>query len=135
MENTSVIDRIAARGDARWVSVEFFPPKTEVGVKNLMHAVDTLHQYNPVFCDFTWGAGGSTSELTVELCERTKLELNATPNMHLTCTNMESEKIDTALERLKKNGIVNIFALRGDPPLGQGKKFCYCFIAMYLLDY
>ena len=124
MADESIIDRIAARGNSRWVSVEYFPPKTETGVKNLMHTVENLHLYNPVFSDFTWGAGGSTSELTVELCERTKLELNATPNMHLTCTNMESEKIDVALDRLKRNGIVNVFALRGDPPVGQGKLEC-----------
>ena len=40
-------------------------------------------------------------------------------NMHLTCTNMEKSKIDTALEGCAKAGIVNILALRGDPPAGQ----------------
>jgi methylenetetrahydrofolate reductase (NADPH) len=39
--------------------------------------------------------------------------------MHLTCTNMEKEKIDGALEGCAKAGIVNILALRGDPPAGE----------------
>eukprot|EP00928_Gymnodinium_smaydae_P077328 TRINITY_DN6060_c0_g2_i2.p1 TRINITY_DN6060_c0_g2~~TRINITY_DN6060_c0_g2_i2.p1 ORF type:complete len:741 (-),score=168.93 TRINITY_DN6060_c0_g2_i2:824-3022(-) len=42
-------------------------------------------------------------------------------NMHLTCTNMEKEKVDIALEESKKNGICNLVALRGDPPRGQDK--------------
>jgi methylenetetrahydrofolate reductase (NADPH) len=38
--------------------------------------------------------------------------------MHLTCRCQSKEKIDHALEEAKKNGIVNILALRGDPPQG-----------------
>lgn len=117
--DTKITNRIAERGEERWVSIEFFPPKTDAGVRSLMNAVSTLNSFNPVFADFTWGAGGSTSDLTVDLCVRTKLEVGATPNMHLTCTNMESEKIDVALARLKAAGISNVFALRGDPPAGQ----------------
>merc|ERR1719401_965500 len=41
--------------------------------------------------------------------------------MHLTCTNMESAKVDTALADCKKFGIRNIVALRGDAPRGQEK--------------
>ena len=33
-------------------------------------------------------------------------------NMHLTCTNMEKEKIDVALAGCKENHICNIVALR-----------------------
>jgi methylenetetrahydrofolate reductase (NADPH) len=116
-----VVDLIEARGDEPWVSIEFFPPKTDAGVRSLFTAVNTLSSFNPVFADFTWGAGGSTSDLTVDLCVRTKLEVGATANMHLTCTNMESQKIDSALEKLKTAGITNVFALRGDAPAGQGE--------------
>lgn len=38
--------------------------------------------------------------------------------MHLTCTNMPKEKLKEALERVKKDGLQNILALRGDPPKG-----------------
>jgi len=34
-------------------------------------------------------------------------------NLHLTCTNMEKEKVDAALEGCLKAGITNIVALRG----------------------
>lgn len=102
-----------------WVSIEFFPPKTEVGVKSLKKVIDTLRLYRPLFADFTWGAGGSTSELTVELCDRSKNEHYVPAVMHLTCTNMEQSTIDVALEKCRVAGIRNIFALRGDPPAGQ----------------
>lgn len=39
--------------------------------------------------------------------------------MHLTCTNMAMDKLDMALKRAKEEGLQNILALRGDPPLGQ----------------
>lgn len=39
--------------------------------------------------------------------------------MHLTCTNMPSEKVDVALREAKAHGCRNILALRGDPPSGQ----------------
>jgi methylenetetrahydrofolate reductase (NADPH) len=106
--------------DKPWVSVEFFPPKTEAGVETLFKVLAKLQVYGPVFADVTWGAGGSTSDLTMELCIRAK-KMGAVPNMHLTCTNVDKEKIDAALETCKKEGITNILALRGDPPVGQEK--------------
>ena len=69
----------------------------------------------------TWGAGGSTSELTMDLCCKMKKEKNVVPNMHLTCTNVVGDKISKALIEAKENGVTNILALRGDPPAGQEK--------------
>lgn len=66
----------------------------------------------------TWGAGGSTSDLTLNLCKQIK-EMGIVPNLHLTCTNMESTKIDNAIKGCLEAGIINILALRGDPPAGQ----------------
>lgn len=82
---------------------------------------NTLH---PAFSDVTWGAGGSTSELSLNLAlymQRT----GHVSNMHLTCTNLEGKHADpkqAVLQALKEaydGGIRNIVALRGDPPAGQ----------------
>jgi methylenetetrahydrofolate reductase (NADPH) len=100
--------------------VEFFPPKTDAGVENLFKALTKLQRFAPVFADVTWGAGGSTSDLTIELCKRTK-QAGTVPNMHLTCTNVDKQKIDEALATCKAAGITNLLALRGDPPAGQDK--------------
>jgi methylenetetrahydrofolate reductase (NADPH) len=106
------------QGDKPFMSIEFFPPKTDGGVESLYKCLEKLKSYNPRFADVTWGAGGSTSDLTLTLCEGVK-ERGVVPNLHLTCTNMEKEKIDTALKGCSSAGITNILALRGDPPAGQ----------------
>ena len=46
----------------------------------------------PKFIDFTWGAGGATSDTTLRLCKSAK-EMGFEVNMHLTCTNMDIEKV------------------------------------------
>jgi len=112
-------DLIAAQeGRGPFVSIEFFPPKSTEGVSTLYKVLEKLKAYNPLFADVTWGAGGSTSDLTLELCRGIK-ERGVAPNMHLTCTNMESSLIDAALKGCKESGISNILALRGDPPVGE----------------
>lgn len=108
-----------AKKNTKWMSVEFFPPKTDAGIKNLYHLTDELHKLNPVFADITWGAGGSTSELTMDIAKSLKNDHAHVPNMHLTCTNMEKQKVHDALASCKELGITNIVALRGDPPAGQ----------------
>merc|ERR1719352_2170088 len=71
-----------------------------------------------MWIDVTWGAGGSTSEKTLELCINALKVHGLNVMMHLTCTNMEKEKLLEALQECKHNGIRNILALRGDPPAG-----------------
>eukprot|EP00948_MAST-09A_sp_MAST-9A-sp1_P002403 g2403.t1 len=103
------------------VSIEFYPPKTKPGISTLFKNLDRLKSYRPIFADMTWNAGGSSSDLTMELCQRMKNDYGVVPNMHLTCTNVDARKIKQALDDAKKEGICNILALRGDPPRGQEK--------------
>lgn len=100
-------------------SFEYFPPKTAEGVENLYNRLWRMGKWGPQFVDFTWGAGGSTSELTLDLSTNAKTSFGLDVNMHLTCTNMEMEKVYHALKHCRANGIRNICALRGDPPVGQ----------------
>jgi methylenetetrahydrofolate reductase (NADPH) len=100
------------------VSFEFFPPKTEAGDDKLKEVLAQFATQQPVFVDFTWAAGGSSSEKTPELCLVAK-RMGFVVNMHLTCTNMDEGKVDAALIFCLKHGIRNIVALRGDPPAGQ----------------
>ena len=102
-------------------SFEFFPPKTDDGVENLFERMDRMVSYGPTFCDITWGAGGSTADLTLDIAERMQNEINVECMMHLTCTNMPEQKLNEALVMLKKAGVRNILALRGDPPHGEDK--------------
>jgi methylenetetrahydrofolate reductase (NADPH) len=73
----------------------------------------------PPFSDITWGAGGTTADLTLDIAARMQSEVGIETMMHLTCTNMPVEQLDGALARCKEAGVTNILALRGDPPKGQ----------------
>ncbi|CAM1508426.1 Fc.00g052740.m01.CDS01 [Cosmosporella sp. VM-42] len=113
-----ITDRIAALpADGTYFSLEFFPPKTAMGFSNLR---DRLHRMEralrPLFVNVTWGAGGTTSQKSLELAELCQREVGLTTCLHLTCTNMSRKLIDKALEDAKALGIRNILALRGDPP-------------------
>ncbi|KAK0392423.1 hypothetical protein NLU13_1918 [Sarocladium strictum] len=113
-----ITDKIAVLpADGTYFSLEFFPPKTAMGFSNLR---DRLHRMEralrPLFVNVTWGAGGSTSQKSLELAELCQRELGLTTCLHLTCTNMSRKLVDKALEDAKVLGIRNILALRGDPP-------------------
>ncbi|KAH0711458.1 hypothetical protein KY289_007417 [Solanum tuberosum] len=118
-----VIEKIqeAAKTDKVIFSFEFFPPKTDDGVENLFERMERMVAHGPSFCDITWGAGGSTADLTLDIVNRMQNMVCVESMMHLTCTNMPVEKIDHALDTIKANGIQNVLALRGDPPHGQDK--------------
>ncbi|XP_047316341.1 methylenetetrahydrofolate reductase 1-like [Impatiens glandulifera] len=116
-----VIEKIQQATDRVVFSFEFFPPKTEDGVENLFEKMERMVVHNPSFCDITWGAGGSTADLTLEIANRMQNMVCVETMMHLTCTNMPVEKIDHALDTIKSKGIQNVLALRGDPPHGQDK--------------
>lgn len=75
--------------------------------------IDRMAAYKPMFIDVTWGAGGSTSDLTTEICVNAHRYVNLDVQMHLTCTNMPMEKFKNALQLCKENGLRNILALRG----------------------
>ena len=116
-----VIDKIAernARGE-RFFSFEYFPPRTEAGVENCFERMDRMARTNPLFCDITWGAGGTTAELTLDMASRMQNEVCVETMMHLTCTNMKVDMIKHALASVKEQGLMNILALRGDPPKGE----------------
>ncbi len=100
-------------------SFEFFPPKTEEGVRNLFAAVEDLAPLAPTFVSVTYGAGGSTRELTVDLVSRIRREVGIEAMAHLTCVGHTAAEIAQILDRLEANGIENVLALRGDPPKGQ----------------
>ncbi|KAE8351047.1 methylenetetrahydrofolate reductase-domain-containing protein [Aspergillus coremiiformis] len=103
------------------ISFEFFPPKTAQGVQNLYDRMDRMHALGPSFIDITWGAGGRLSDLTCEMVNVAQSVYGLETCMHLTCTDMPTEKVDAALQAAYKSGCTNILALRGDPPREKEK--------------
>ncbi len=101
------------------ISFEFFPPKDEAGYRRLYHTIGTLTYLDPSFVSVTYGAGGSTRDLTLELVAAIKHDLGLEPMAHLTCVNASREELARILDRLQAEGIENLLALRGDPPQDQ----------------
>lgn len=60
--------------------------------------MERMQRMGPEFVDITWGAGGSSADLTTEIVSTAQSVYGLETMMHLTCTNMEVEKIDTALK-------------------------------------
>jgi len=125
-DTAKISDKIRRREEEGklFFSFEYFPPKTATGVDNLYERVERMAQVEPLFCDMTWGAGGTTSDLTLDLSGNIQRYLGLDVMMHLTCTNMPQGAVQVALESAKARGIRNILALRGDPPAGQEWKAC-----------
>ena len=67
------------------ISFEFFPPKTEASADKLYQTIIDLKRYKPSFVSVTYGAGGSTRELTHDLVVRIKEAAGLDPVPHLTC--------------------------------------------------
>lgn len=102
-------------------SFEFFPPKDEAGVEQLFQTVQELRPYVPTYVSVTWGAGGSSRRLTVELVRRIKQETGIEAMAHLTCVGATQSDIAEVLLQLESAGIENVLPLRGDPPRGETK--------------
>jgi methylenetetrahydrofolate reductase (NADPH) len=74
MKISAKIQQAEQEGRCFW-SFEYFPPKTESGtiiinkgVINLYDRMDRMYQLGPEFIDVTWNAGGSSSDVTLEVC-------------------------------------------------------------------
>lgn len=98
------------------ISFEFFPPKTEKGAESLYKTIADLESLRPSFVSVTYGAGGSTRELTHELVVRIHETSPLDPVPHLTCVCHNEDEIRSILERYAVAGISNVLALGGDPP-------------------
>ena len=100
-------------------SFEFFPPKTPQALEQLFENIRQLEPLKPAFVSVTYGAGGSTRELTHDLVVRLKTTTSLDPVPHLTCVGHTEDEITSILERYAAAGVSNILALRGDPPHDQ----------------
>ena len=97
-------------------SFEFFPPKTADAAEALFVAIRELESLKPSFVSVTYGAGGSTRELTRDLVLRLKRDTPLDPVPHLTCVCHKHDEIEDLLRRYSATGVGNILALGGDVP-------------------
>lgn len=98
------------------LSFEVFPPKTEDKFESVEKAAAQIAKLKPAFMSVTYGAGGGTSQYTVDIAAHIQERYQVTPLAHLTCVSSSREKVHQVLAQLKERKIENVLALRGDIP-------------------
>lgn len=97
-------------------SLEFFPPKAETDVANLLKTIGELRKSEPDFVSVTYPLDRNRRHQTIEIVSQIQREFGITAIAHLTCIGSTSAEIGVTLEELKSLGVDNILALRGDNP-------------------
>jgi methylenetetrahydrofolate reductase (NADPH) len=98
------------------LSVEFFPPRTAEGERQLGDALADLAGLGPSFASVTYGALGSTRDRTRDLVVGMNAEHPFPTMAHLTCVGHTRAEIAALLDEYAASGVENILALGGDPP-------------------
>ena len=102
-------------------SFEFFPPRNYQSILELGINVGQLLKLSPSFVSVTYGAGGSTQELSFDLVDYIQNKIGLTTMAHYTCINANKEKVKQDLQYLIARKIENLMLLRGDLP-AEGSK-------------
>lgn len=102
------------------ISFEFFPPKTLQASFRLWDCVQTLAPLDPTFVSVTYGAGGTTRQLTHDAVDAIAKTTGLSVAAHLTCVDATREETLAIADSYKDAGVNHIVALRGDPPKGSG---------------
>lgn len=100
------------------VSFEVFPPRTVDAAFRLWETAQALAPLNPRFFSVTYGAGGTTRDLTHDSAHVLRRTSGLPVAAHLTCVGASRSETLEIAENFAKIGITDIVALRGDPQNG-----------------
>ena len=101
------------------LSFEVFPPKTEMRFDSVKAATEEIAKLRPSFMSVTYGAGGGTSQYTLDIAKNIK-ELYDVPTLaHLTCVSSTKATVGEKIRQIREAGLTNVMALRGDIPAGR----------------
>lgn len=103
------------------VSFEFFPPQNLEASFRLWDTVQTLAPLDPTFVSVTYGAGGTTRDLTRDAVATLHKSSGLNVAAHLTCVNATKEETLAIARGFADAGVKEIVALRGDAPKGEDK--------------
>ena len=98
------------------LSFEVFPPKTTSSFESVREAVEKIAELHPSFMSVTYGAGGGTSQYTLDIARKIKTRHEVPTVAHLTCVSSTKETVRQKIADIKQAGICNVMALRGDIP-------------------
>ena len=116
------------------LSFEVFPPKTSSSYESVARATQEIAALHPDFMSVTYGAGGGTSEHTVQIAADLHAQYGVQVLTHLTCVSSTRQHVSAMLEKFKQHGIENVLALRGDIPAGGAPENDYHYAAELVRD-
>jgi methylenetetrahydrofolate reductase (NADPH) len=98
------------------LSYEVFPPKRTSPVNTIYDTLSELKALSPDFISVTYGAGGGkNNNQTFEIASAIK-NYGIESVSHMPCIGLTKQDVSVKLKELKRAGIENILALRGDVP-------------------
>ncbi len=103
------------------ISFEFFPPQNLAASFRLWDTVQTLAPLDPRFVSVTYGAGGTTRDLTRDAVSTLHSSSGLNVAAHLTCVQATKEETLSIARGFAEAGVKDIVALRGDPPKTAGQ--------------
>ena len=103
------------------ISFEFFPPKTLDASFRLWETARALAPLGPDFVSVTYGAGGTTRQLTHEAVTTINRRYGMEVAAHLTCVEATRAETMQIVQDYADAGIRQIVALRGDAPKGADR--------------
>lgn len=103
------------------ISFEFFPPRNMDQSFRLWDTARRLAPLRPDFVSVTYGAGGTTRQLTHEAVTALASHYGLNVAAHLTCVDATREETMQIIADYAAAGVHEIVALRGDAPQGQDR--------------
>ena len=96
------------------LSFEVFPNKKPENLESVKAKTAKIAELKPAFMSVTYGAGGGTSQFTLEIAKNIEQNCKVPVLAHLTGVSSTKEIVAQRIEELQAAGIQNIMALRGD---------------------
>ncbi len=116
------------------LSFEVFPPKKIEKYDSVQAATEGVAALHPSFMSVTYGAGGGTSEFTLNIAKNIRDKYGVEVLPHLTCVSSTKAYVHEMIQKFKEYGFENVMALRGDIPEGGAPYDDYHYASELVAD-
>ena len=116
------------------LSFEVFPPKKIEKYDSVQAATEGVAALHPSFMSVTYGAGGGTSEFTLNIAKNIRDKYGVEVLPHLTCVSSTKAHVHEMIQKFKEYGFENVMAMRGDIPEGGAPYDDYHYASELVAD-
>lgn len=99
-------------------SFELYPPRDAAADAALRRELVPLVASGPEFISVTYGAGGQTRGVSLDILRHLLEHTDVQPMAHLTCVGSSYAQASRLIREFLDAGVTSFLALRGDPPAG-----------------